>query len=275
MLNKTQISSKSCINHFDTKKLNLFEKRSVIFCPPAIQKINRLLQDNDTYSIITKNLSPADHRTMRLVCKKAKTLFDKIQPLHSFKIDLIPIDLFNPNNKKLAFIKTIQPNDRPKIHLKNVSPDNDSENLINFISNSDNAYILKYIEHIEFNDDIHDDNIEPVQNLINLFTNTALPSLSSISFKALWADITFNSLLPLSLSFKIINAPLDLKNLPNLVSLKISKTIMAPILFPDNPPSLTSITYERIVDVPGLEQKIEQLPKAIQARKELETKSVD
>lgn len=269
MLKETQFTAKSCIHHSEKKGLCLFNKRSVIVCPPATKKVNRLLENSDTFLIIAKNLSFISCLRMRSVCHQSKKLISSILPNY-FSLEVFCyntlMELSQTELEKLQFRHAIN---NGKIKIQNLSFENDTSNLINFLNNPQNNFLLTCIEHIEGSDDVVDDNVDDVQKLLKI-----LPSLSTFSFKGLWGPILS---LPLSLkhlSSTFINGPLDLKQSHNLISLNLT-TIMAPIEFPENLSNLISLTYEKVVEQPEVLQKIKDIQKAIKNKNQPETTTED
>lgn len=163
-----------------------------------------IFQDRYNLLLINKTIRPLIHNYLRLML----SISNLPNQQHS------PISLIHPN-KKLQFSQT--PNLKTKIQIL---PNQNVEDLYNFLISQNNQTRLNSIEVLQFHD-VNSENVHLIQYILDLISqkHINLPNLISISFRDIWANLNISNLNSLlSLHCNDIYADFSLSNLNHLIS---------------------------------------------------------
>lgn len=225
-----------------SEKFSVYANESNLECKrQRTTQRSKLLNNEDTLSVITNKLPWNDCLSMRLVSRICERVATKALQ-NNTEINMTYDDMSEGNAAKWKFIQ--DNNVKIKIAVDLSEGSKDIVHLINFIDNSENQSKLRWIANIELINEINEENIKMVQKILKKLPNLVslklmsdiyennfvwiqeilnelmvFPSLNSLYLGDLWSSITFPKFSFLEvLYFKSINSPLalEIQDLENL-----------------------------------------------------------
>lgn len=202
--------------------------------------------NQDILSHLIEFISPQDRPSLLLINKSIRPLINKYLRLILTTADLpqqpyFPLSFldFIQSFQKLQFLQS----HNLKIKIQ-ILPDQNIQDLYNFLTNPINQPLLNSIEVLQFHD-VNSQNVLTTQTILNLLSSKEikLPNLISISFRDIWADLNILNLHGiLFFHCNDIYADLSLSNLTALLSLSSGSIFKKFCL--SNLPNLQSLNFK-------------------------------